>query len=244
MLQMRPEPMRAAAPAMMPPMAARVLAFGIALGRLTPGAARGDPPQLSPVAENGDMNSPHKLRSGIVLGFSLGAGFGGASGYPNNSLEIGNPDYYSSSGWMGGTGQSFFVMGAIADYLNAGFWAGSASFVNRDWRSSGGGGGLRLEAFPLAIWPRTARPPFAGVGLLAQLGVGSGSLHARSGAYPDSSGTQSFLGVGAFYEWSFGKVLGGHFAAGPSLEYDAIVSTPFERHGLLASGRVVFYGGP
>jgi hypothetical protein len=238
MLQMRPKPMRVAAIALAPGVAL------FALAASTPRLARADGPQLSPVAESVDLNAPHKLRSGVVMGFSFGAGIGGASGYPNNSLEIGNSDFYSSSGWMGGTGQSFFLMGAIADYLNAGFWGGSASFVNHDWRSSGGGGGIRLEAFPLALWSPFGRPRLTGLGLLAQFGIGSGSLHARSGGYPDSSGTQSFLGVGAFYEWAFGKLLGGHFAAGPSLEYDAIVTTPFERHGLLASGRVVFYGGP
>jgi hypothetical protein len=39
-------------------------------------------------------------------------------------------------------------------------------------------------------------------------------------------------------------VLGGHFGVGPSLEYDAIFSRSFEQHGLVASARFVFYGGP
>ena len=55
---------------------------------------------------------------------------------------------------------------------------------------------------------------------------------------------QSYLGTGAFYEWSFGSLFGGHFGIGPSVEYDAIWSQPFERHGLVASARIVFYGGP
>ena len=45
------------------------------------------------------------------------------------------------------------------------------------------------------------------------------------------------------YEWSFAHFLGGHFAIGPSLEYDAAFSRPFEASGFLASGRFVFYGG-
>ncbi len=229
MLQMRRKPMRAAIVLALPLLVA---------GAATP--ARADPPQISPVGGNPDMDAPHKLRSGIVLGFSFGGGVAGASGYPNDALQIGDPAYYSSSGWMGGTGESFFLMGAIADYLNAGFWGGAGSFSNRDWRSGGGGGGLRLEAFPLAL----GMPRFAGLGLFGQFGVGSGSLHAKAGGYPDASGTQSFVAGGVFYEWAFGRVLGGHFGAGPSLEYDAIVSTPFERHAMLASARFVFYGGP
>jgi hypothetical protein len=59
-----------------------------------------------------------------------------------------------------------------------------------------------------------------------------------------SAGTQSFIAPGVLYEWSFGKLIGGHFAAGPSLEYDAIFSQSFERHGLVATARFVFYGGP
>ena len=215
------------------------LPLSVSLG-LAVSPAHADPPQISPVGGNADMDAPHKLRSGIVMGFSFGGGVAGASGYPNNALQIGDPNYYSSSGWMGGTGESFFLMGAIADYLNAGFWGGAATFNSRDWRSGGGGGGLRIEAFPLVTW----MPRFAGLGVFGQFGVGSTNLHAKAGGYPDASGTQSFVAGGVFYEWGFGKLLGGHFGAGPSLEYDAIVATPIERHAMLASARFVFYGGP
>ncbi len=187
-----------------------------------------------------DLDVPARIRSGVVIGLSLGAGAAGASGYPNSSSNIGDPAFYSASGFMGGTSGSFFVMGALADYLNFGFWIGSGSFRNGDWRSSGGGGGLRVEVFPLAI----LYPRLAGLGVLGQFGIGGANLQSSNPAHPEASGVQSYLGTGAFYEWSFGSLFGGHFGVGPSLEYDAMWSQPFERHGLVASARIVFYGGP
>jgi hypothetical protein len=187
-----------------------------------------------------DLDVAPRLRSGIVIGLSLGAGVAGASGYPNASSDIGDPAFYSASGFMTGTNGTIFVMGALADYLNFGFWFGSGSFRNGDWRSSGGAAGLRVEAFPLvALFPR-----LAGLGLLGQFGIGGANLTSSNPVHPEASGVQSFLGTGAFYEWAFGSLFGGHFGVGPSLEYDATWSRPFERHGLVASARIVFYGGP
>ncbi len=187
-----------------------------------------------------DEDAAAHLRSGIVVGLGLGGGFAGASGYPNSSSDIGNPAFFSSSGFMAGASGTFFVMGALSDYLNFGFWAGSASFRNGDWQSSGGGGGLRVEAFPLV----GLVPALGGLGFLGNFGIGSGSLTDVDTKRQVSSGTQAYVGGGAFYEWAFGHLFGGHFALGPSLEYDAIFSTAFERHGVDASLRIVFYGGP
>jgi hypothetical protein len=190
-----------------------------------------------------ELPAPHSLRSGLVVGLSLGAGVGGASGYPNDINQIGDPNYYSASGWMFGTSETLFVMGALTDYLNAGFFFGQATYRNADWKSTGAQGGLRLEVFPLAV----VFPRLAGLGALAQFGIGGGSLTATApsaAGLPQADGTQSFADIGVLYEWAFGHVLGGHFAAGPSLEYEAVWSQPFERHGLFASGRVAFYGAP
>jgi hypothetical protein len=190
-----------------------------------------------------DLPASHALRSGLVVGLSVGAGLGGASGYPNDINQIGDPNFYSASGWMYGTSETLFVMGALTDYLNVGFFFSQAVFRNGDWRSGGSAGGLRLETFPLAL----VFPRLAGLGALAQFGIGGGNLtpSAASGsAGPPAEGTQSFADVGVLYEWAFGHLFGGHFAAGPTLEYEALWSQPFERHGLLANARLVFYGGP
>ncbi|HEY8042348.1 MAG TPA: hypothetical protein VIF15_21240 [Polyangiaceae bacterium] len=194
-------------------------------------------PELTPVNK---LPVAHEHRTGLVVGLSLGGGLGGASGYPNNASQIGDPSYYSASGVMLGTSETIFVMGALSDYLSFGFWYGHAVFSNSDWHSVGSGGGLRLELFPLVgLFPR-----LQGLGVLAQAGIGGGNLVSTRPGLPAAEGTESFGGAGAFYEWSFAHVFGGHLGAGPSLEYDAIWSQPFERHGLVGSVRLAFYGGP
>jgi hypothetical protein len=187
-----------------------------------------------------DLDGPAKVRSGLVLGGSLGVGLVAASGYPNDSTKIGDPTYYAASGAMLGTSETIVLMGAIADYFSFGFWFNHASAGGGDFHSTGDAGGLRLEVFPLTmVYPR-----LAGLGLLAQFGIGQARLTTKVPGAETAAGTQSFVGAGAFYEWPFGRLIGGHFAAGPSLEYDAMWSTPFGRQGLVASARLVFYGGP
>ncbi len=187
-----------------------------------------------------DLPAPHALRRGLVVGLSLGGGLGGASGYPNDITQIGNPADYSASGWLLGTNETIFVMGALTDYFSFGFWFGHSLYRSRDWRSNGDGGGLRIEAFPLAL----VCPRWSGLGLMAEFGLGTGDLVSNVPNAPAAGGTQSTASAGAFYEWAFGHVLGGHFAVGPSLEYGAIWSQPFEQHGLVGSLRFVFYQRP
>jgi hypothetical protein len=189
------------------------------------------------------LPAPHRFRSGLVFGLSLGAGVGGASGYPNDITRINDPNYYSASGWMLGNSETLFVMGALTDYLNVGFFFTQMVLRNGDWTSGGTAGGLRLETFPLAL----VYPRLAGLGAFAQFGIGGAHLTptaAGAAGAPTAEGTASFADFGFLYEWAFGHVLGGHFAAGPSLDYQSTWSQPFERHGLVASARVAFYGGP
>src|SRR5271170_7138691 len=61
-------------------------------------------PGSTPPAPPPDIDKPAKRRGGVVLGFELGVGLAGSSGYPNNSNQIGNPDYYAASGLMTGSG--------------------------------------------------------------------------------------------------------------------------------------------
>lgn len=187
-----------------------------------------------------DLEAPRRLRSGLAAGFSIGGSLVGASGYPNDSQKIGQSSFYSSGGLLAGTTESIFVMGALTDYLSFGFWYTHADASNSGWRSKADGGGLRVEVFPLV----DLVPRLAGLGILGQFGVGGGNLYDRKAGVVSSEGTQSFLSAGVFHEWSFAHLLGGHLAAGPSLDYAAIWSQAFERHGLTVSGRIVFYGGP
>lgn len=191
--------------------------------------------ELTPVTE---LSVPHKYRGGLVVGLSLGAGLGGASGYPNNSQDIGDPDDYSASGWMAGTMTQIYVLGALSDYLSFGFWYGHTQLRNGDWHATGDGGGFRLEMFPLV----DLVPWLHGLGVFANLGIGGGTLTSNNPALPQAQGVESIGGIGVFHEWGFlyGKL--GHFAVGPALEFDAIWSQPFEEHGLVASARLTYYG--
>jgi|CZKU01.1.fsa_nt_gi hypothetical protein len=188
-----------------------------------------------------DFDAPPKLRNGIVLGLALGGGVFGASGYPNASSQIGDPRFYSASGLMGGTSSSILLMGAISDYVNFGFWLGGNSSTNDHWQAAAGGGGIRVEIFPFV----RLYPNLNGLAFFGSFGVGSGSLKSKEpDPVAEASGVQSYAGAGTFVEFPFGHVLGGHFAIGPSLEYDAVWSQPFERHGAVFNVRFVLYGGP
>jgi hypothetical protein len=192
-------------------------------------------PSTSPSSP--DAEAPRKVRNGVVVGLAFGAAVGHGAGYPNDLNDIGHTDY-ASSGWMPGAGGTLLLMGAIADYLNFGFWYAHASFRGDEHRASQDGVGLRVEAFPLVF----VCPQIGGLGVFSEFGLGTAKL-STPGA-PNAGGTQSFIGAGLLYEWAFGHVLGGHFGVGPSLEYDAVFTQPYDQNGLVAGLRAVWYGGP
>jgi hypothetical protein len=190
----------------------------------------------SATADDGTV--PHRLRSGLIAGFALGGGMGAGVGYPNNSNDIGKL-HHTASGWMPGVGGTLLVMGALADYVNVGFWYAHATFGDDGRRASQDGVGLRVEAFPLVA----LSPGWAGLGAFSEFGFGTAKLNTPN--QPQVAGTQSMIGVGVLYEWSVAPhFLGGHLGVGPSLEYDAVFTTPYDQNGVIANLRLVFYGGP
>ena len=187
-------------------------------------------PTLAPV-------SPER-RNGVVLGVSPGIAFAGSSGYPNDPKRIGNPDYFSSSPLLVGWSSSFFLMGALADYLSFGPMVSVGTLENAKWKSTGWGIGFRAEFFPLV----DLVPKLGDASIFTQLGVGTTDLRAK-GPYPDAGATQSFLGVGLHQEWRLGRFGGGHASGGPFLEYDVIRADTVQRHALSIGVRVAWYGG-
>ena len=203
-------------------------------------AARADTwSELGDKGPNDPKIAERTTRSGLVVGLSVGVGPSGASGYPNDSNLIGNPDYYSASNLLVGNGEKLFVMGALADYANFGAWFGADRARSGDWTSSATGGGLRVELFPLFALV----PSLKNLGVLGDFGIGGATLHAKSGLYPDAHGVQSFFGAGVFYEWTVFHALGGHAVLGPSLELDGVWSQAIASDTLLLGGRFAFYGG-
>jgi hypothetical protein len=202
-----------------------------------PSAARADEaraapedPTLRPVVA--------ERRNGIVLGIAPGLALAGASGYPNNQRLVGNPDYYSESPMLVGSSTTIFVMGALTDYVNFGPMVNIASFKSEQWTSRGFGVGFRVEVFPLV----RLFPTLQDLALYGQAGVGSTELQAK-GPYPSADGTQSFAGIGVHHEFRLFRFLGGHFAGGPYVEYDAIFTTTNERHWASLGFRAAWYGG-
>ena len=178
-------------------------------------------------------------RSGLVVSLMLGVGISGASGYPNNSNQIGDPNYFSSSDVMAGSASGLYIGGALADYLNVGFFFESETGKSKEWQGRMSGFGLRVEAFPLVY----AVPTLKNLGLYGQFGIGSAKLDVTAPGYPEASGVQSFIGVGVMYEWRIFRLFGGHAVAGPFLEYDNVYSTAISSGAGILGGRIAFYGG-
>jgi len=177
-------------------------------------------------------------RGGVVIGVTPGIAFAGASGYPNNARLVGNPDFYSQSPLLVGSSTTYFLMGALTDYLSFGPMVNVAKFTSESWTSTGFGVGFRAEVFPLlSLFPR-----LADTALYGQAGVGKTELQAK-GNFPSADGTQSFLGIGLHHEFRLFRFLGGHLAGGPYAEYDAIFSTSAERHWASLGFRLAWYGG-
>jgi hypothetical protein len=209
----------------------------------TPGPAPAGPSGTPPTADSAApaTTKPAKpLRDGVVLGASLGFGLASASGYPNDVRLNQNPDYYGSTPMLPGYSFSFMFLGALTPYLNVGVWGGGATFENSDWKSVGGGGGLRVEGFPLMAFCSCVMPPILAnyLGVYGQVGAGSVSTRVkREGNYETVGGVQSFLAAGAFYEVKLGKM----FAIGPDLRYELIASRTSDRSSLILGARVAFY---
>ena len=124
------------------------------------------------------------VRSGLVVALMLGWGVAGASGYPNDSNQIGDPTYYASSDVMVATGSGLFIGGALADYVNFGFFFVGQNYKSHDWSSKGAGVGFRVETFPLVY----AVPTLKNLGLFAQFGIGSATLDVDAGTTPRRTG--------------------------------------------------------
>ncbi len=201
---------------------------GSATGSAAPSASASAKPE--PKAER---------RSGLVVGATGGFALGTASGWPNEADKIGDARYYGAGGVMYGWGTSFFLMGAFADVFNFGGFFSIGGVENEDWKSPAMGGGFRVEAFPLFYVHKSLRD----LGIMAQFGIGGGSLDAKHGAYPGASGVQSFVSAGLFYEWHFLYLGHTHFALAPTVQVDFIGSQAFDRPTVLFGARLSWYSG-
>jgi hypothetical protein len=216
----------------------KVLAiFGAFVGVAKDARAAG-PEQPVKVTENGA-----ERRSGVVFGTTFGFGVGSASGTPNNSNDLNDPNYYTASGPALGSNFSLFLMGALADPISVGFFFGGVGFSNKDVQSAGSAFGLRVDLFPLAC--HCVKPFFRDIGLASEFGIGGMKMTPKNNMNVTlADGTQSFISEGIFYDAKVVHMLGGHLSMGPELDYSVITSTAAEQHGATISLRIAFNGGP
>lgn len=188
-------------------------------------------------ATNAEIDVPAKFRDGFTPSATFHSGIAHVSGYPNDARAINNPDFYSSSDLLYGTSFSFHLGYALTDYLSAGFMVNVDHFESAHWREHGLGVGIRLDAFPLArFYPR-----LADLAIFGEVGVGSVSLNPKVGSYPNSDGTQSYVGTGAFYELTLARIKKGHLALAPELKYTHIDSMSVNADSLTAGLRLAYY---
>ncbi len=219
------------------------LALGLVVWALERPAAADEAPVVAERAPEGPddptmRKGAAERRAGVVIGVAPGVAFAGASGYPNNTRLNGNPDFYSESPLLVGHSTTYFLMGALTDYVSFGPMVNVAKFESARWKSTGLGIGFRVEVFPLL----RLVPALADTSIYGQAGVGSTELQAK-GPFPSADGTQSFAGLGLHHELRFFRMLGGHLSGGPYVEYDAIFAPSAERHWASVGLRVAWYGG-
>jgi hypothetical protein len=211
------------------------VAFGLALlpALLHTPPARAD--AAIDAATSKQLTRPQERRKGLIFGWNFGLGIAGASGYPNDSSKVGVPTYYDGSDAMGGAGGTLFAMYSLSDWVSFGVFYSRAQFRSGNWYTYGGGGGFRVDLYPLTY----AVPTLRDLGVFGQFGIGTSTLSPTYGTQESASGTESFLGGGVFYEFLLGK----HWGIGPSVEIDSEVTQSNQRYGVLFGGRVAIYTG-
>jgi hypothetical protein len=174
-------------------------------------------------------------RSDLVLGASAGLLLGATSGYPNELDRIDVPAYESSTGFAAGTGFSFWLGGALADWFTVGVGVTLLGGSGADGRMSGTAGILKVEAFPLY----EMGGPLRDLAFFADFGAGGMSVEGKP-VDPADGGFTSVAGLGSAYE----LFRLSRFAFAPTAEYLFIRSPTIVSHSAVLGARVVFYGGP
>jgi hypothetical protein len=186
-------------------------------------------------AWDGGFDVVAERRSDLVIGVSGGLLLGATSGYPNELVKIDDPAYESSTGFAAGTGFSFWLGGALADWFTVGVGATLLGGSGPSGKMSGMAGILKVEAFPLY----GQGGPLRDLAFFADLGAGGMTVEGEP-ADPAEGGFTSVAGLGSAYElFRFSR-----FAFAPTAEYLFIRSPTVVSHSAILGARVVFYGGP
>ena len=186
-----------------------------------------------------DKDTPPLHRDGWTPAFGLRTGFAHVRGYPNDARAIDNADFYSSSDLLIGTSFSFHLGYALTDYLSFGFMTDFDHFESAHWREHGLGVGIRVDAYPLVrFYPR-----LADLGIFLEVGIGSATMEAKVGNYPNADGTQSYSSTGAFYELTILRGKSSHLALAPEAKYEHIDSASINSDSFTMGLRLAYFTG-
>ena len=213
---------------------AALIASPLALAfALAPRAASAQPTDNE--AWDGGFDQKAERRSDFVMGASGGLLLGTASGYPNEIDKVDDPRYESKTGFALGSGLSFWLGGALADWFTFGV---GGLFVNASGSDGTAGGGafiVKVEAFPLY----GMGGPLRDLAFFADFGAGSLGIEGEP-ADEAESGLTSVAGLGSAYElFRFSR-----FAVAPTAQYLLTRSPTVTAHTAVLGARIVFYGGP
>jgi hypothetical protein len=170
------------------------------------------------------------------MGLSVGATYGFAEGYPNDLNYIGNPVYRSH---VVGLGRQFdlWLGGAFTDWFTFGVGIGTTKVSGKVLDANTSALLFRVHVFPLIEQGGI----FRDLGLCAKFGTGSGAMaRTGDGSHLLVTGSTSFAAFGAF--WEALRTSGGHWVAGPYLDWQYQSSNSFSSSLMSIGMRGTFYG--
>jgi|GEM_PF-3947879 len=173
------------------------------------------PGEQDPVYRNYETGD--RRRDGVLVFLHGGFSLGHVAGYPTDVKTLNQPGFRSATPLLGGYTWGVGIGGSLADTVNVGVFFQRHEYSSPSWNAHTSGGGLRVDLFPFVH----AVPALADVGFAGSFGVGSTYAKVKkAGDYPDAAGTQSFIGVAAFWEHRLGPL-----GLGPELRVDYVPST-------------------
>ncbi|MBI4953744.1 MAG: hypothetical protein HY908_17095 [Myxococcales bacterium] len=176
-------------------------------------------------------------RADFMVGLHVGVGLGAGIGYPNDALKIDRPEFETNTGASGGGAGTFWIGGALADWLSFGVALSGARLVGGGYQTSSGSVGFHTEVFPAFSLGELGEDfgvyVDAGIALLQTVPTGEDSPVIESG------GAGRF-GLGGFYEglrvWQL--------SMGPYVGADLVWSPTCVRPIAVVGWRTALYSGP
>ncbi|HHH29886.1 MAG TPA: hypothetical protein ENK57_16285 [Polyangiaceae bacterium] len=194
-------------------------------------------PSAAP-AEGTWLDAPPRRRCGFNLGLHLGPMLGGATGYPNDALEVNREEFRTDTGAAFGGNLGIWIGITLADWFTVGLGPSFGRLQNGDTQTRFFALGFHLDVFPAfglgGAWED--------LGLTIDAGLGGATTNdaESSDDVLIEAPIASRLGVGGFWEgiqvWKL--------SMGPFASFDAMWSPSSLRPTGWFGWRTAFYAGP